>query len=69
MLIVVLIQANDRDVLQQMLLDPRSLQRPYADGKVLESMVRQHVKGEANYTTEIHRLLTLELQHRLFLDS
>jgi hypothetical protein len=32
-------------------------------------MVKKHTAGEANYTTEIHRLLTLELQHRLFLDA
>jgi asparagine synthase (glutamine-hydrolysing) len=53
---------------REMLLDSRSLSRPYVDGKVLESMVEKHLRGEANYTTEIHRLLTLELQHRLFVD-
>jgi asparagine synthase (glutamine-hydrolysing) len=54
---------------REILLDSRSLNRSYVDGKAVESMVRKHLKGEANYTTEIHRLLTLELQHRMFLDA
>jgi asparagine synthase (glutamine-hydrolysing) len=53
---------------REMLLDSRTLSRPYVERKALESMVQKHVNGEANYTTEIHRLLTLELQHRLFVD-
>jgi asparagine synthase (glutamine-hydrolysing) len=53
---------------REMLLDSRTLSRPYLERNVLESMVQKHLKGEANYTTEIHKLLTLELQHRLFLD-
>ncbi len=53
---------------REMLLDPRTLSRPYVRRSTLESMVSHHLKGDRNYTTEIHRLLTLELQHRLFLD-
>ena len=54
---------------REMLLDPRSLGRPYIERKRLEEVVRGHLKGDRNYTTEIHKLLTLELVHRLFLDS
>jgi hypothetical protein len=32
-------------------------------------MVRSHLRGERNYTTAIHNVLTLELVHRLFLDA
>jgi asparagine synthase (glutamine-hydrolysing) len=53
---------------KEMLLDPRTLSRPYIRRNALERMVQDHLKGGRNYTTEIHRLLTLELQHRLFLD-
>ncbi len=53
---------------REILLDPRTLSRPYIQRNTLESMVQGHLKGDRNYTTEIHRLLTLELQHRLFLD-
>ncbi len=54
---------------QEMLLDPRSLSRSYIDRKSLETLVRGHVRGDRNYTTDIHKLLTLELLHRLFLDN
>jgi asparagine synthase (glutamine-hydrolysing) len=54
---------------QEMLLDRRSLARPYVEPKALQAMVRDHLKGDRNYTTEIHTLLTVELFHRLFLDS
>jgi len=54
---------------QEMLLDPRSLSRPYVNRKKVESIVRSHLKGNRNYTSEIHKLLTLELFHRLFLSS
>jgi hypothetical protein len=30
--------------------------------------VQGHLRGGRNYTNEIHKLLTLELFHRLFLD-
>jgi asparagine synthase (glutamine-hydrolysing) len=54
---------------QEILLDPRTLSRPYLQRNTLEAMVRSHLKGDRNYTTEIHKVLTLELLHRLFLDS
>ena len=55
--------------LREALLDPRTLSRPYLERKALESMVRGHLKGNRNYTSEIHKVLTLELIHRLFVDS
>jgi asparagine synthase (glutamine-hydrolysing) len=54
--------------LREMLLDSRTLSRPYWQKKNLEAMVRRHTKGDRNYTNEIHRVLSLELAHRLFLD-
>jgi asparagine synthase (glutamine-hydrolysing) len=53
---------------QQMLLDSRTLSRPYLDPNGLEAVVRRHLKGDRNYTNEIHRVLSLELLHRLFID-
>jgi len=32
-------------------------------------MVEDHTRGIRNYTTEIHRVLTLEHLHRLFIDA
>jgi asparagine synthase (glutamine-hydrolysing) len=57
------------DYVREMLLDPRTLSRPYIERRALETMVRGHLEGNRNYTTEIHKVLTLELLHRLFLDS
>ncbi len=57
------------DYVRDMLLDSRSLARPYLDGKTLEAIVQGHTREGRNYTTELHKLLTLELLHRLFLDA
>jgi asparagine synthase (glutamine-hydrolysing) len=54
---------------KEMLLDPRTLSRPYLERNFVETVVRDHLSGKRNYTTEIHRLLSMELLHRLFLDS
>jgi asparagine synthase (glutamine-hydrolysing) len=54
---------------QEMLLDRRSLSRPHIESKGLEMVVRGHLNGTRNYTTQIHKILTLELTHRLFLDN
>jgi hypothetical protein len=32
-------------------------------------LVRGHLRGDWNYTSEIHKVLTLELLHRLFVDA
>lgn len=50
------------------LLDPRTLARPYIERKGVEAIVRGHLDGGENHTTAIHKLLTMELLHRLFLD-
>ena len=57
------------EYVREVLLDPRSLSRPYIERKQLETVVRGHLKGNRNYTTEIHKLLTLEHLHRLFVDT
>ena len=61
-----------RDQLSQyvrdMLLDPRSLGRPYLNRDAVANIVTGHLNGTRNYTIEINRLLTLELAHRLFID-
>jgi len=35
----------------------------------MEAMVDGHLKGDRNYTNNIHLLLTLELIHRQFIDQ
>ena len=53
---------------REMLLDQKTLSRPYLNKNTVEAIVHGHLKGNRNYTTEIHKVLTLELIHRLFLD-
>ncbi len=53
---------------REMLLDSRTLARPYLHRDTLTRMVNSHLNGDGNYTTSIHKVLTLEYLHRLFLD-
>jgi len=55
--------------IREMLLDSQTLSRPYLERKGVEEIVAGHLKGNRNYTSAIHKVLTLELIHRLFLDS
>ncbi len=53
---------------REMLLDRRTLSRPFLNRQRVETIVEGHLRGDRNYTTEIHKVLTLELIHRLFAD-
>ena len=53
---------------KEVLLDPRSRSRSYLNGTALEPMVTGHIRGTHNRTTEIHKLLSLELLQRTLLD-
>jgi asparagine synthase (glutamine-hydrolysing) len=57
------------DYVRETLLDSRSLSRPYLERARVKTIVDGHLSGTRNYTTEINKLLTLELIHRLLLDS
>jgi asparagine synthase (glutamine-hydrolysing) len=54
---------------REMLLDSRTLNRPYLQRDTLVKLVNGHLNGNRNYTTEIHKILTLEHIHRLFIDG
>jgi asparagine synthase (glutamine-hydrolysing) len=57
------------DYIREMLLDERTLSRPYLQRQTAESIVKGHMKGNENFTSAIHKILTLELIHRLFVDA
>ena len=57
------------EYVRQMLLDERTLSRPYWQRNRLQAMVEGHRQGSRNYTSEIHLALTLELIHRLLLET
>src|SRR5262249_52409951 len=46
---------------REMLLDSRTLSRAYLNRDQVKAIVKGHLGGGRNYTTEIHQLLTLEL--------
>ena len=54
--------------LKEMLLDPLTLQRPYLRGHSLEKIIEGHVNGYRNYTSEIHKILTLEIIQRKLIE-
>jgi asparagine synthase (glutamine-hydrolysing) len=54
------------DYVREVLLDPSTLSLPYVERKGVDAMVSGHLDGHRNYTVEIHKLLTIELVHRLF---
>jgi asparagine synthase (glutamine-hydrolysing) len=54
--------------LKEVLLDPRTLGRPYLRGANVERMVKNHTSGRENHTYAIHRLLTSELIQRQLIE-
>ncbi len=54
---------------REILLDPRTKRRSFLRGQNIEEMVKAHIKGTANYTSEINRLLTAELTCRQLIES
>ena len=54
---------------REILLDPRTLSRPYLNRRRVEQVVSSHVKGRANFTLTINKLLSCELVHRTLLDK
>ena len=57
------------EYIREMLLDSRTLSRPYLNKRAVETMVERHVKGEITCTPSIHKILNLEYIHRLFIDA
>ena len=55
--------------LKDILLDSRTRSRPYVRGACLPEIVKGHLRGNRNYTLEIHKLLTLELIQRQLIEQ
>jgi asparagine synthase (glutamine-hydrolysing) len=54
--------------LKDTLLDSKTLSRSYLRKARLEQIVNDHVSGRANYTSELHKVLRLELIQRQLLE-
>lgn len=57
------------DYVREVLLDNKTLNRPYLNKVFVEEIVHGHTKGSRNYTTEITKLLTVELIQRLLIEQ
>jgi len=57
-----------REYILNILLDERTLARPYFNPDCIKEILDLHISGERNYSELIGRLLTFELWHRQFLD-
>ena len=57
------------DYVKAILLDGRTLSRPYLNRAAVERVVYAHTKGYRNFTTEITQLLTIELIQRLLIEQ
>ena len=53
---------------KEVLLDARSLSRPYLQKREVEGMIARHVRGHGNSTMELHKLLSIELAQRLLIE-
>jgi asparagine synthase (glutamine-hydrolysing) len=56
------------DYVREILLDTRALSRTYLERGAVQRIVAEHCEGRGNHTDAIHKLLTLEHIHRLFID-
>ena len=54
--------------LREILLDSGARSRPYLRANSVEAMLRAHSTGQRNYTSEIHKILTLEFIQRKLID-
>src|SRR4029077_5634485 len=54
--------------LREILLDSDARSRPYLRPDSLEPMLRAHTTGQRNYTSEIHKILTLEFIQRKLIE-
>jgi len=58
-----------RDLVQTVLLEPRTLQRGYFDPQGITRLLDEHFSGQRDQSDRIWRLLVFELWHRNFLEN
>ena len=62
-------RAGLRQIAQEILLDPQTLQRGYFQPCVLRHVLHEHFTGVRDHSSEIWMLLVFELWHRNFPDQ
>ncbi len=58
-----------KDMLYDLLLDRRSVERGYFREEFIREMIDEHISGRWNWQYQLYNLLMLELWHREFIDS
>lgn len=58
-----------QEYISNILLDQRTLKRPYFDQRFVKEILNSHMKGEKDYSILIGLLLTFELWNRQFIDK
>jgi len=58
-----------KQYIKNVLLDEKTLSRPYFDPKYIKQMVEEHLNQKKDHSKLIFTLLTFELWHRLFIDE
>ncbi|MGC1165457.1 MAG: asparagine synthase (glutamine-hydrolyzing) [Solirubrobacterales bacterium] len=58
-----------RPWVEDLLLDPRSLERGYFDPEGVRRLLREHLDGDADHTNRVWNLAVLELWHRSWVDG
>ena len=54
---------------QEIILDNKTLNRPYFNKRFLTKIVHNHINGYGNYTGELKKIITSELIHRLLIEN
>lgn len=57
------------EYVQNILYDPRTLQRPYWNPEFIHRIVQEHNNGWKNHFLEIRKILTIELIHRTLIEK
>lgn len=57
------------EYIKGIILDPKTLQRPYLNKAFVEDMLAKHIAGSHNYTSAINKIVTLELIQRAFFEE
>ncbi|MGB5157629.1 MAG: asparagine synthase-related protein [Desulfobacterales bacterium] len=57
------------EYVKSILLDTRTLNRPFINRSFVENMVAAHTSGRGNYTNQINRLLSIELSFRCLIED
>jgi asparagine synthase (glutamine-hydrolysing) len=58
-----------KELIQTVLLDPRTQQRGYFDSRGVRQLLDEHFRGRRNHSGRIWRLLMFELWHRNYLEK